>query len=46
MICEIIENGKEAVLHHPKLLDVLAMLILVFMQDKEIVFTRPEEEGI
>ena len=29
MICEIRENGKEVVLHHPKLSDVLAMTALL-----------------
>ena len=44
MICEIREGGREVVLHHPTLLDVLAMLTLLFRRDKEIVFTRPAEE--
>ena len=44
MICEIREGGREVVLHHPTLLDVLTMLTLLFMKDKEIVFTRPAEE--
>ena len=44
MICEIRENGKEEVLHHPKLSDVLAMLTLLFRRDKEIVFTKPQED--
>lgn len=44
MICEIREDGKEVVLHHPTLSDVLAMLMLIFKKDKEIVFTKPEEE--
>ena len=44
MICEIRENGKEVVLHHPKLSDVLAMLTLLFRKDKEIVFTKPQED--
>ena len=46
MICEIREDGKEVVLHHPKLSDVLAMLTLLFMPQKEIVFTKPEEEDL
>ena len=41
MICEIREDGKEVVLHHPKLSDILAMLTLIFNKDKEIVFTQP-----
>ena len=45
MICEIREDGKEVVLYHPKLSDILAMLTLLFMPQKEIVFTKPEEEG-
>lgn len=45
MICEIREDGKEVVLHHPTLSDVLAMLMLLFKKDKEIVFTKPEEEA-
>ena len=45
MICEIRKDGKEVVLHHPKLSDILAMLTLLFMPQKEIVFTKPEEEG-
>ena len=44
MICEIREDGKEVVLRHPTLSDVLVMLILLFKKDKEIVFTKPEEE--
>lgn len=44
MICEIREDGKEVVLRHPTLSDVLAMMILLFKKDKEIVFTKPEEE--
>ena len=44
MICEIREDGKEVVLHHPTMSDVLAMLMLLFKKDKEIVFTKPEEE--
>lgn len=44
MICEIREDGKEVVLHHPTLSDVLAMLMLLFNKDKEIVFAKPEEE--
>ena len=43
MICEIREDGREVVLHHPTLLDVLQMLTLLFMPQKEIVFTKPEE---
>ena len=45
MMCEIREDGKEVVLHYPKLSDILAMLTLLFMPQKEIVFTKPEEEG-
>ena len=41
MICEIREDGGEVVLSHPTLLDVLAMLMLLFRRDKEIVFTQP-----
>ena len=44
MICEIRKNGQEVVLRNPKLSDVLAMLTLLFMPQKEIVFTMPEEE--
>ena len=44
MICEIREDGKEVVLHHPTMSDVLAMLMLLFKKDKEIVFTNPEGE--
>ena len=44
MICEIREDSKEVVLRHPKLSDILAMLTLLFMPQKEIVFTKPEEE--
>ena len=44
MICEIREDGKEAVLRHPTLSDVLVMLMLLVKKDKEIVFTKPEEE--
>ena len=43
MICEIRKNGQEVVLRNPKLLDVLVMLTLLFMPQKEIVFTKPEE---
>ena len=43
MICEIREDGREVVLHHPTLLDVLKMLTLLFMPQKEIVFTKPED---
>ena len=41
MICEIREDGREVVLHQPTLLDLLAMLTLLFRRDKEIVFTQP-----
>ena len=44
MICEIREDGREVVLHHPTLSDVLAMLTLLFMPQKEIVFTKPKED--
>ena len=44
MICEIREDGKEVVLRHPKLSDILALLTLLFMPQKEIVFTKPEED--
>ena len=43
MICEIREDGREVVLREPTLLDLLAMLTLLFMPQKEIVFTKPEE---
>ena len=43
MICEIREDGREEVLRHPTLLDMLAMLTLLFRRDKEIVFTKPAE---
>ena len=41
MICEIREDGREVVLRRPTMLDVLAMLTLLFRRDKEIVFTKP-----
>lgn len=41
MICEIREDGREVVLRHPTLSDVLAMLTLLFRRDREIVFTAP-----
>lgn len=41
MICEIREDGREVVLLKPTLLDLLAMLTLLFRRDKEIVFTQP-----
>ena len=44
MICEIREGGREVVLHHPTLPDVLTMLTLLFRREKEIVFTKPAEE--
>ena len=44
MICEIREDGREVVLHHPTLLDVLTMLTLLVRGDKEIGFTKPQEE--
>ena len=44
MICEIREGGREVVLHHPTLPDVLTMLTLLFRRDKEIVCTKPAEE--
>lgn len=44
MICEIREDGKEVVLRHPTLSDVLVMLMLLVKKDKEIVFTKPEDE--
>ena len=44
MICEIREDGREVVLHHPTLPDVLTMLTMLFRRDKEIVFTKPAEE--
>lgn len=43
MICEIREDGREAVLRRPTMLDVLAILTLLFRRDKEIVFTNPSE---
>ena len=43
MICEIRENGREVVLRNPTLLDVLAILTLLFRRDKEIVFTHPQK---
>ena len=43
MICEIREDGREVVLRRPTLLDVLAMLTLLFRRDKEIVFTKPQK---
>ena len=44
MICEIREDGREVVLHHPTLMDVLTMLTLLFRRDKEIVLTKPQED--
>ena len=41
MICEIREDGREVVLRRPTMLDVLAILTLLFRRDKEIVFTNP-----
>ena len=41
MICEVREDGREVVLRSPTMLDVLAMLTLLFRRDKEIVFTQP-----
>ena len=41
MICGIREDGREVVLRHPTMLDVLAILTLLFRRDKEIVFTQP-----
>ena len=41
MICEIREDGREVVLRRPTMLDVLAILTLLFRRDKEIVFTSP-----
>lgn len=40
MICEIREDGREVVLRQPTLLDLLAILTLLFRRDKEIVFTQ------
>ena len=44
MICEIREDGREVVLRRPTLLDMLTMLMLLFRRDKEIVFTKPQED--
>lgn len=44
MICEVREDGREVVLREPTLLDVFAMLSLIFRRDREIVFTKPQEE--
>ena len=41
MICEIREDGRQVVLSRPTMLDVLAILTLLFRRDKEIVFTKP-----
>ena len=41
MICEIREDGREVVLRQPPLLDLLAMLTLLFRRDKENVYTQP-----
>lgn len=41
MICEIRED--EVVLHHPTIMDALAVLYLVFAKDKELCFTKPKE---
>ena len=43
MICEIREGGREVVLHHPTLLDVLTMLTLLSRRDTDIVLTKPAE---
>lgn len=44
MICEVREDGREVVLHKPTLSDIFAMLSLYIHKDKELVFTKPEEE--
>ena len=46
MICEIREDGREVVLRQPTLLDLLAMLTLLFRRDKEIVFTQPPKGDV
>ena len=43
MICEVRENGNEVVLRHPKIGDIIALIVCFVHKDKEIVFSRPEE---
>ena len=44
MICEIRKNEQEVVLRNPTFSDVLAVFYLWLHKDKEIAFSRPEEE--
>lgn len=44
MICEVRENGKEVVLSHVTIGDVIAMAKLLFQKDKEVSFRKPEED--
>ena len=44
MICEVRENGKEIALSHVTVSDVIALVKLLIQKDKEVVFTRPEQE--
>ena len=44
MVVDMREKVKGVGLHHPNLSDVWAMLTLLFMPQKEIVFTKPEED--
>lgn len=44
MICEVREDGREVVLRHLTLPDVLTILTMPFRRDKKIVFKKPVEE--
>lgn len=44
MICEIRNNNNEVVLRNPTFSDVLAILYLWLHKDKEIAFSRPEND--
>ena len=44
MICEIRNEQNEVVLKNPTFLDVLSIFYLWIHKDKEIAFTKPQEE--
>ena len=45
MICEIRNNEQEVVLRNPTFPDVLAVFYLWLHKDREIAFSKPEEDS-
>lgn len=44
MICEVRNEGKQIVLSHVTVGDILAFLNILIHKDREVVFTAPERE--